>query len=277
MIKLDQMKRAIVTLLSLGSVIVGAQQPAPPEKAPPAVESALKARVVAFWEAQMAKKYRLADQYVVEEAKDEYFGADKPECRSWGYSHSLFQENFTKAQVFVNCETQFSYMGPPVWIKRPVMSFWVLKDGLWFWTAPPKRTEIQTPFGVMKVTEREPADGKAPAAGVGAFKAPASVAEMMGNVIVSRKSIEMKAFAKSSEEFTVTNRTGVGIALAADAPILAGFHVRFEKASLDNGESTKVTLTYPGAPGRVPPTPLTIPLHVDPFAQDISIEVRFKQ
>ncbi len=118
-------------------------------QAPPVVDQALRERVRAFFQAHTDGKFRLADQYVAEDSKDAFFEADKRRCRSFEIIRISYEENFEKAAVVVNCETEM--MMPPkglVTLKMPVVSRWKVVNRDWSWYTEPRKV-VDTPFGKM--------------------------------------------------------------------------------------------------------------------------------
>jgi len=270
------MGRLAGLLLAAGGLLAlrAAQQPDLFKKAPPGVEEALKARVTAFWTAQVAAKWRAADQYVAEEAKDTYFGADKPNCRSWAYVAAIFEPDFNQAKVLITCETLFSHSGQRIPVKVPMTGFWKVIDGQWFWYIPPRDELVQTPFGMMKVDEEKSNTPTTGASQPVSFRIP-KLEELQSRIQVSNKALELKSYQESSDEFTVRNGTGGNITLSLQSPGLAGLEFEIDKKELKDGETAKGVVKYKPA-GRLDSPRIVLTLHVDPFNHEIPLTITFQ-
>jgi hypothetical protein len=271
MLELHQMLRFFAPFLCCLAMPVFGQLTATDlfEKAPPAVEEALKSRVTAFFEAQMAKKYRVADQYVATESKDEFFGADKATCRTSTYVKSVFSDNYTKAQVVTLCEVTFSHTGQRTLVKMPLTSFWKVLDGQWFWYMPPMPEYNETPFGKMKLSEVKPGESE-PAQP--SFRIP-KPEEILSQIKLSKPSCLLDSMKISSDEISVTNGTPGTITLALQVGMLPGFSAKLDKSELKPGETTVVHLNYKPSSQMKPDVALDV--RVDPFGGNISIPVIF--
>ena len=73
-----------------------------------------------------------------------------------------------------------------------------------------------------------------------------------------------------------TNETGVNISLTAAIPSgLSGLDVQINKKDLKHGETAKVLVKSAGEKGAVPHS-AKLGLRVDPFGQEIPLEVKFQ-
>ena len=81
------------------------------DKAPPAVDEALRARIHQFYQAHVDGKYRIADQVVAEDSKDFYFAAQKPKYNSCETVRINYSENFTKADAVIACKADWYIHG----------------------------------------------------------------------------------------------------------------------------------------------------------------------
>ena len=128
-----------VCLLFLWGIACFGQDPAALfQKAPPDVEEALRARIQKFYGFYMEGKFRAADALVAEDSKDAFYVAGKRKCRSIEIDTLRFSEDFSKADVFVSCDTDV--MVEPVGLIRtqvPMRTRWKTLDGDWFWYVEP--------------------------------------------------------------------------------------------------------------------------------------------
>lgn len=205
-------------------------------KAPPAIDTALRERITAFFQAHVDGKFRLADQYVAEESKDGFFEADKRRCRAFEIARINYEEGFEKATAVVSCDTEM--LMPPaglVRLKMPLTSFWKVAAGQWVWYLPPR--DNQSPFGPMKPGEGE---------GSGAVKVPTgpSVREILEAVKVDRKSLQVEISGKYTSEITVTNHLPGQVKLTLTAPNCTDIQAELEKTELAPNEATKLTIRY---------------------------------
>ena len=100
------------------------------DKATPHVDEALRKRISLFYQSQCDRKYRLADQAVHDDSKDVYFDAEKLTCRSFKISGITYEQNFTRARVVVDVDTDMAVPGfEKMQVHRPVPSTWKGRGG----------------------------------------------------------------------------------------------------------------------------------------------------
>src|SRR5262249_13083166 len=119
------------------------------EKAPPAVDEALHARVREFYQLHVDKKFRQAERLVADDTKDLFYAMEKPNYYSFEIRRIEYSDNFTKAKVLTVCEMTILVVGfadKPV--KVPIPSRWKLVDGHWYWYVDQEELK-ETPFGVV--------------------------------------------------------------------------------------------------------------------------------
>ena len=80
------------------------------QKAPPAVDEALRARISKFFQAHIDGKFRQAEVLVAEDSKDFFYSANKPKYLGFEIKEIAYSENFTKAKATV--VTQMIVMVP---------------------------------------------------------------------------------------------------------------------------------------------------------------------
>jgi len=237
-------------------------------KAPPAVEEALRARVVAFYEAQQAGKFRQADLYVAEEAKDAYYGAEKPTCKSWKLERFLWEEGYQKARAFITCDTSLMTITGPLNVKMPLTSHWKLVDGQWFWYLPPQPAVRKTPFGEFRPGPASDNRGGVP------LRLP-SAQEILSQLRLSKDQVVFVREREGSEEVQFTNGTEGGVRLSLDFRPIPGIEATLDKTDLKAGETARILIKY--KPGEAkPPDKAVIAVQVDPFTQSMPIQVSFR-
>ena len=115
------------------------------DKAPPAIDDALRERVSAFYQAHVDAKFRQADQYVDEDSKDVFFAADKPHFLGFQISKINYSDNFTKATVITACKTEMFFHGRKMPVTMPAVTHWKIDNGEWFWYYV-QPTEMASPW-----------------------------------------------------------------------------------------------------------------------------------
>jgi hypothetical protein len=238
------------------------------DKAPPAVEEALKERVGKFNDAQLAKKYRQADDLVAEDSKDAFFGADKLNCKSWQYVKATYTDKFTNAKVLFTCDATMSHAGQHIPVKIPMTSTWKIVDGQWFWYLVPSEVML-TPWGNMKGGPEM--NAKADARAVRIPKPE----EILNQIKLSKTAVDLSGFSESSDEVTVTNGTPGAITLNLLHDVLPGLEAALSGKELKPGESATVSIKFKPS-GRIPPPVMDLGVSVDPFNHLLTIRIRFE-
>ena len=202
------------------------------EKAPPAVEEALRARVSKFFQAHVDGRLRAADEVVAEDSKEAFFTASKPRCYSFEIVKIDYSENFTRAKAVTTCEMDQPTPGMAgVKVKAPRTSLWKLADGQWWYYIDPNQG-YQTPFGVMRAgpgqaTTVPPA--VASGAGPGAGVDPEVV---LSWVRPSRSEIQFRSAKAGSDELTLTNRGAGAATLIMQYADMPGLEVKLDRTEI---------------------------------------------
>jgi hypothetical protein len=229
------MSRAILALMLVSGV--WAQSPDGfVDKAPPDVEEALRARITAFYQAHVDKKFRQADEYVAADTKDFYYESTKPPYLAFEIGKITYSDNFTKAKAVVSCKIRFMLPGfgdNPV--MSPVPSTWKLENGQWYWYVDQKAGRA-TPFGVMK-----PQAGVSSAGGLPPLASAPSLDTLWKSVQADKNSVQLSAREPSSDLVTISNKMPGNISLQLDAPKTPGLEVVLDRAELKAGEVAKIT------------------------------------
>jgi len=205
-------------------------------KAPPAVDEALRSTVSKFYQHYVDGKFRAATQYVAEDSQDIFFEADKRRCHRFEILKVDYQDDFTKANVLVNCATDI--LMPPLGVTRvmmPLSSKWKIESGKWLWFVVPREGR-QSAFGDMKPGEGSATDATIP-------RGP-SVEDLMKMVTLDRGTMNVKAGEKKSEEFTVSNGMTGALKLTVAPGLPSDFKVRIVPAELKGKDTAKVTIEY---------------------------------
>ncbi len=126
------------------------------KKAPPAREKALRAAVKKFADAFIAGKYRDAYLLVADDSQDHFMTMNKPQYKGYAVKNIEWADNFTKARITADVDTEFKFAGNVLPVKRELTSDWRLAGQRWEWYYVPL-DYVDTPFGRVPVT---PGDSK---------------------------------------------------------------------------------------------------------------------
>jgi hypothetical protein len=261
-----------VSLLFLWGIAFFGQDPAALfQKAPPDVEEALRARIQKFYGLYMEGKFRAADALVAEDSKDAFYVAGKRKCRSIEIDTLKFSEDFSKADVFVSCDTDV--LVEPVGLIRtqlPMRTRWKMLEGDWFWYVEPASDQgMQTPFGFFK-----PGTPNGPAAGMGMPAAGMSVEALTSLVKVDRQQVSLDVNTKEGGRVVVTNTAPGGVSLALEPKEIPGFELALDKTALAQGQSAVLSIGYVPSKDRKP-SPALVTIVVSPTQQEIPIRIAF--
>ncbi len=128
------LRTSLVVLLATVSF---AQSAAPPPAAPQPsaeVDSALRARIKAFYGLLVERQYRKAEEFVAPDYRDIYYENDKPRYTSFEITSISYSENFTHADVVVTTRMPPIHPMIPATTPIPTPSIWRLIDGAWYWS-----------------------------------------------------------------------------------------------------------------------------------------------
>jgi len=213
------------------------QQPSP---AAAEAEAALRARVEQFYQLQVDKKYRQAEDLVAEESKDEYYNRAKQDIKGFSIQQIELADNNTRARVTIKGKVAIRapFMAGQAF-DMPVLGSWKIENGQWVWYID-RELASQSPFGRINPPSGEtkgPVDNK-PAARM-------NLATLMTLVTVDRTSVILNA-SNPVETVTVSNDMPGAITLELTDPHLAGISVEVEKSDLKAGEKSAVRFRLTG-------------------------------
>ena len=81
------------------------------DKAPPAIDEALRARVGKFYGAFIAGKFKDAYSLVADDSQDKFFELSKDQYKRCEIIKINYSENFTKAAVVTSCKSDWRWHG----------------------------------------------------------------------------------------------------------------------------------------------------------------------
>lgn len=265
-----------LTALLLASVAGAFGQPtAPiPEKAPPDVDAALRARVAKFYDAIIAGKFKEAYVLVADDSQDRFFEMDKGDYKSCAVDVVDYSDRVTKALVITKCKGDWRLQGRVFPVTFPIRSNWALIDGQWYWRYV-KPSMVQSPFsksGWVPVPA-ESKDGTAPIVP----KDFAAVAQgILSQVSVDKTSVRFGANQASREVVRVRNDMPGEISLDIKDPGVPGLKVSAETTKLQAHQTTEVVLAWNPVNAPAAPPNSTVELHVAPTNQIFPIAVSFE-
>jgi len=213
------------------------------DKAPPDVEQALKSRVAKFYQYFVEGKFRMADALVSEESKDVFFAAEKRRYKSCEVGAPKYSDSFTKATVVTTCGTDYSMMGRVTPIKLPVLSFWKLQEGEWFWYVPPPGDLYETPLGPAKRPTEGPGNTNTQATTEAPARPMISPAQIMKAVRADRDSVVFNSAKASTQEVHLKNTLAVSVTVSSTTGI-NGLTIKPGKANLNADEEMTVVMSF---------------------------------
>jgi hypothetical protein len=241
-------------------------------KAPPDVDSALRERVMQFYNFQIEGKFRAAEALVCEDSRDAYYNTDKRQWKNASIVGVKYGEDFRTAKVTTALGTEFVSRGGRAPVVYPLSGDWRVENGAWCLAIPPiARGELVTPFGLMHPGATASAGEPAPAPPKGPRMTPEA---LLNGVRLNRNEVTLDSAKEKADEIEITNTLDGVVELRADSAPLKGLAYRLSKGRLVKGDVAKLTVAY--APTATPPpAKITVRIHVDPFGQTIPVTVRF--
>jgi len=214
------------------------------EKAPPAVDEALRARADKFYQAHVTGKFREAFALVAEDSQDAFLAAPKAQFKKCETIRITWSEQFTKAKVAESCDTEFRFHGQSVPVKRPMTSDWKLVDGQWYWCWV-KPDVIPSPFsptGFVPATDATPTGNprKLPSSD----QVNAIAAGILQRVKVDKTTIKLRSDESSKDELHIRNEMPGAITFTVGQVNLPGLKITPTKTELQANEETTVLFEY---------------------------------
>lgn len=239
------------------------------EKAPPAVDEALRARITEFFQDHVDGKFRQAEALVAEECKDFYYTSNKPQYLSFEINKIYYSDNFTKAKAVVLAKLIImmpGFAGKPTPV--PIPSFWKVVNGQWYWYVD-LATLHQTPFGIMKPSTPDAGAAAPPAPD---FSSRPDMRTLMNAVRADKTAVQLDGDTASSERVTISNKLPGNVSLSVARLSTAGLDATLDSTEVKGGGSAVLTISWkPGA--QIPPKPVIVEVEVQPTNQAIPIQV----
>ncbi len=236
------------------------------EKAPPAVEAALRARVDEFYQDHVQGKFRAADSLVADDSKDAFFAMEKTKYKKCQVTKLTFSDNFTKAIAVTGCQSNWSFNGVRVPAMLALSSFWEFEKDNWYWYAPPPGGAVDTPFGKFHVDPDE--DSKPPLP-----SNPGSLAAgILGQVKADRTALTFTVGQAAHEQIHIVNNMPGPVQLTLESRGFPGLKLALDKTALGANEIATFTVDYEPSPS-TPAPDVTVNVAVSPTQQLIPIHI----
>jgi len=246
------------------------------QKAPPAVDEAVRARVKQFFQAHVDGKFRAAAEVVAEDSQDAFFAANKPRCYSFEITKIEYLDEFTRATAVVACEMDHPAPGMGgVKVKVPRTSLWKQENGQWWYYIDPNQG-YRTPFGIMKPGPGTQATPIPPAGPGGtAPGAPGiDVEAALSWVKADKSEFPFSRVKPGNGEIKLTNRGPDTATLVLQYPPMPGLEVKLDRTEVKQGETARLIAQW--KPGDIPPPPaIRVQIMVRPTSQVLDLRALF--
>lgn len=242
------------------------------DKAPPAIDNALRERVKLFYDAHVEGKFRRADEVVAEDSKDDFFEAQKKRYRGFEISRIGYEPDFTKAKVLCLIDTDMVI--PPgglMAVKVPMQTHWRMENGNWFWYVPAEmRNSSESPFGKMTSSPMVP----------GATPAPPSIAgvtveSVMQSIRLDRNRVDLGPSGTLEDTVEIANSMAGWIELQPQPLAVPGLTMSLDKKKLGGGEKARWTFRFDpsAAAGVVIANPVVAEILVQPTGRLLRVRL----
>jgi hypothetical protein len=252
------------------------------DKAPPAIDDALRSRVNKFYELFIAGKFKDAYSLVADDSQDKFFELSKDQYKSCEIIKVNYSANFSKATVVTSCKSDWRWHGAVTLTTFPLTSNWEVVDGQWFWHFE-RPTMVPSPFsptGFIPV----PPDSKTDPTALIPKDLPGAAKGILAKVTLDKASVHLKPDVTSQDMIHVRNDMPGEVTLKLDQPNIPGLKVTLGKTNLKAHEETTLLFDWrPDDPavqcsGCAQKTTMSRPivqLHIDPTRQIFPIAVAF--
>jgi hypothetical protein len=231
----------------------------------PKVDKALRERVTQFYQRQVERRYREAEEFVAADTKDYFYSANKGDYLSCAIDRIEYLNNAKQAKAWLQCERNIMFPGfAGQVLKMPVISTWKLEKGKWFWYVDQKGP-VETPFGLIK--PGTPGDQRSTGAPATPFSIP-SMEIALNKVKADKAALTLKAGETAQVTFTNTAPGVMGVSCRL---LPEGISVSPMQAELQKGGTVTMTVkALEGASGT------TLQFAITPTGETISIPVRIQ-
>jgi hypothetical protein len=212
------------------------------DKAPPAIDEALRARIDKFYGAFIAGKFKDAYLMVADDSQDKFFELPKEQYKGCEIVKINYSENFTKAVVVTSCKTDWKFHGSTVLTTFPLTSNWEVIDSEWVWHYV-KPSMVPSPFsptGFVPV----PTDSTPNPAALVPKDIPAAAKAILARVTIDKASVRLRSDETSQDVVHVRNDMQGQVSLVLNKPDLAGLNISVAKNVLKAHEETTIVFEW---------------------------------
>lgn len=209
-------------------------------KAPPEIDEALRARIMIFYQAHISGKYSDAFQVVADDSRDIFLGSGRDPYKSCEITKINYTDNFTKANVVTACKGEFHWRTQRMPATMAVPSSWKLVNGQWYWYVA-KQDQVQTPFGVSRVSPETGAAAPPPAIPADPLAAARAILQ---KVSIDKTEVQLKGYETSRDEVHLLNGMPGPIRFSITFPASKGVAAKPEKGELKAGEKATIVFSY---------------------------------
>jgi hypothetical protein len=241
------------------------------KKAPPGVEDALRERIKGFYDLVQAKKYRASESFVCEGSKDDYYNANKNVFDAYEIINITWEDDFSTARAAIVFDTDLATRAGKIPVKMPMTPMWKLEAGKWcYYLAPPSKTGVVSPFGVMHAGPEPPENQRMPP--LGKAVDPNSLFRQIEAV---PSAIHFKSYQNGTETVDIRNGLdgSIGLELSADVTH-PGITFSLDPKQIGGKEHAVLTVKFETT-DRKPKNPFKIRILITPLNHILEIPVTF--
>jgi hypothetical protein len=265
---------AFWSLLLLSGLTAFGQNPSDLfDKAPPAIDDALRAQVGKFYQAFIAGKFKEAYLLVADDSQDKFFELPKEQYKGCEIVKVNYTENFTKAAVVTSCKADWRFHGTTTLTTFPLTSNWKVVEGQWLWhyEKPTMAASPFSPTGFVPV----PADSTPNPSALVPKDIPGAAKAILAKVTLDKPSVRLRTYEASQDVVHVRNDMPGQIKLKLDTPTLAGLNVTVGKTELKAHEETTIVFEWRLNDAAKNMSRTTLLLHIQPTSQVFPITILF--
>jgi hypothetical protein len=208
-------------------------------------DTVLRERVQQFYQLQVEKKYRQAEDFIAKDTKDLFYASAKPDLAGFTIQ-SLELTDDSHAKVVVRGKVSMFVMGQGmVPVELPTAGTWKLEDGQWVMYID-QNAGVATPFGQMKGSGLQvPTPAKQTGTGapdVATLVKNFDTASMVGQVVIEPKSVSLDASRPEATAAIVNNLPG-GVDLTLLSKTVTAIGISLDKTHLNAGEKASLKVT----------------------------------
>lgn len=245
------------------------------QKAPPAVDEALRKQVTAFYQTHVDGKTRLAQAMVAEESADTFFNAQKPKLQTFEIQQVSYAKDFRQATVMILAErdVMIPFAGSQM-LKVPMESYWKLVEGKWLWFVP-EQACAATPFGCAPTTAA-PTGPKMTAEQIAEKIKQASQQNFEGQFGFDKTNVELGGSVRETEITFQNNMDGWIILKMLQEFSDPEFEIVGGETQIKPQSTAKVVLRLKKGAKVAQMRSVRVPLYVQPFHRSAGLVVSLK-